>query len=72
MTIKQLVDIAQRRLVRGNHGIPNGQRRLFPVTPATQKKLAAVSKRITREVGFVVHPMQVAALLVEDVIGAME
>lgn len=55
---------AKSRL-RGSHPLVAQNRRLMSVTPNTYKKLQARAKELSKEVGFVVWPMQIAALIVE-------
>ena len=64
----QLAEIAQRRL-RGPNPLVANNRRLVAVTPTTYKKLEALAKAVSREVGFVVFPMQMAAILIEQAVG---
>jgi hypothetical protein len=71
VTLKQLADIAKKRLVHNHHSMA-GDRRLVAMTRDTRRKLAAVAKALSAEVGFYVFPMQVAALLVEEMTRGLE
>lgn len=51
--------------LRGPHALVARYKRLMSVTPATYKKLQATAKELSDELGFVVYPLQVAALIVE-------
>lgn len=67
--LSPLAEMAARRL-RGPHAISSTDRRLVAVPDTTFKKLDAKAKALSREVGFHVFPMQIAALLIErDVAG---
>jgi hypothetical protein len=58
------VTFVKQRL-RGPNPLVAQNRRLMSITPTTYKKLVAAAKELTEKVGFVVYPMQVAALIVE-------
>lgn len=62
--------IVKQRL-RGPHPLVAQNRRLMSVTPATYKKLQTTAKALSKTVGFVVFPLQVAALIVERQAGTL-
>lgn len=66
MTVKQLADIAKKRLIGNDHSMA-GERRLVTMTRDTRRKLTAVAKKLSVQLGFHVYPMQVAAVLVEAI-----
>ena len=45
------------------------ERRLVPLTRQTLNSLEAISARVRRQRGGTLHPMQVAALLIEEAVG---
>jgi hypothetical protein len=51
--------------LRGKNPLVAHNRRLMSVTPATYKRLQVAAKKLSDAVGFVVFPLQVAALIVE-------
>lgn len=67
LAVSRLADLAARarRRLRGPDPLVANNRRLVAVTVATYTKLEAVAKAVSREVGFVVFPMQIAAILIE-------
>ena len=55
-----------KQRLRGPNALVAKNRRLMSVTPATYKKLEALANALTKTVGFVIWPIQVAALIVEQ------
>lgn len=54
-----------KQRLRGPNPLVAQNRRLMSVTPVTYKKLQAAAKQLSEKLGFVVFPLQVAALIVE-------
>lgn len=63
--LSPLAEMAARRLRGPRAIVSTGDRRLVAIPTTTFKKLQRQAKELSREVGFHVFPMQVAALLIE-------